>query len=117
MKSTPLTVIVVQTGADLQLLLQSLKLLLSHKKSVGMPICSLCRDAVFKGAQIYLMVPTGALACVRNIPRKSCACLWESNSACHENKLEEIVGRHHWHSRQELCLEIEIGIATSLAVL
>lgn len=82
-----------------------------------MPVHSPCRDAVFQGAQMYPMVPTGAPACVRNIARKSCACLWESKSACHQNKLEEIVGRHHWHSRQELCLEIEIGIATLLTVL
>lgn len=37
--------------------------------------------------------------------------------ACHQNKLEEIVGRYHWRSRREPCLEIEIGIATSLTVL
>lgn len=66
-----------------------------------------------RDAQVYLLVPTGTPAHIRNTLGKSCACLRESQSPWHQNKLEESVGRHRWHCRQALCLEIELGRALS----
>lgn len=103
LKSVLLTAI-LPSGADPRLK----QLLSSPQKSVNVPVRLRWGG---RDAQVYLMVPTGTLAHIRNTLRKSRARLWQSRRPWHQNKLEESVGCHHWHCRQGLCLEIELGRA------